>query len=64
MRERLATGMELLRVCGRETEAERLRLLSADLDAQGFPAAHHSEAYTRSYRPAYRVVRRDLLPGI
>lgn len=61
---RLDVAMEVLRARGRAAEAERLKVLGAELGARGFPAAHHSEAYTRSYRPAYRVVRRDLLPGL
>ena len=28
--------------------------------AQNFPAAHHSALYDRAYRPAYRVVAKDL----
>ena len=27
----------------------------------GYPAVHHSEAYRKAERPAYRIVRRDLL---
>jgi hypothetical protein len=33
-----------------------------ELRAQGFPAAHHSLAYERLYRPAYRVVSLALCP--
>ena len=29
--------------------------------AEGYPAIHHSDAFTTSYRPAYRVVIRDFL---
>jgi hypothetical protein len=32
--------------------------------AAGFPAVHHSEAYQQRYRPAYRVVARDAVPGL
>ncbi|MCU0291290.1 MAG: hypothetical protein MUF10_04785 [Thermoanaerobaculaceae bacterium] len=64
MRGRLDVALEVLRERGRPAEAERLRVLGAALEARGFPAAHHSEAYTRSYRPAYRVVRSDLLPNL
>ena len=41
------------------------RQLSAFLDEMrhaGFPAAHHSEIYTRAYHPAYRVVLLSTLP--
>ena len=64
MRGRLDVALEVLRASGRSGEAERLRALGAELEARGFPAGHHSEVYTRSYRPAYRVVRRDLLPSL
>ena len=30
-------------------------------EAQGCPAIHHSEAYRAAEKPAYRIVRRDLL---
>jgi len=33
----------------------------AHMETQGFPAAHHSEQFERSYRPAYRVVHRVYL---
>jgi len=34
----------------------------AELQQQGYPAVHHSQTYTAAYRPAYRVVLRELLP--
>ncbi|BCX02170.1 MAG: hypothetical protein KatS3mg053_0108 [Candidatus Roseilinea sp.] len=42
-------------------DARRLIELSRSLAAQGFPAIHHSDAYERAYRPAYRVVARAYL---
>ena len=36
----------------------------ASMEKQGFPAVHHSEEYTRLYRPAYRVVARQFLEVI
>jgi hypothetical protein len=33
----------------------------ANMESQGFPAAHHSGEYVRLYRPAYRVVARKFL---
>ena len=33
--------------------------LDGELRSAGFPAVHHSEAYRRAYRPAYRVLRQD-----
>lgn len=41
---------------------EEVRGFTAWLEAQGWPAVHHSDAYRRAYRPAYRLVARDLLP--
>jgi hypothetical protein len=32
--------------------------------AQDYPVVRHSEAYRAAYRPAYRVVLLDLLPGL
>ena len=32
--------------------------------AQGYPVVHHSDAYRTAYRPAYRVVDLDLMPGM
>lgn len=34
--------------------------LSKTAGEQGYPAIHHSEAYSRAYHPAYRVVLRKL----
>lgn len=45
-------------------DARRLIELSRSLAAQGFPAIHHSDAYERLYRPAYRVVARACLPAL
>jgi len=36
--------------------------LAGRMKAQGYPAAHHSEAYRTLYRPAYRVVATRFLP--
>ena len=33
----------------------------ADVEAQGFPVAHHSAGYRAAYKPAYRVIRREFL---
>ncbi|MCC7547236.1 MAG: hypothetical protein IT532_05690 [Burkholderiales bacterium] len=35
-----------------------------DIAAQGYPAVHHSQAFRDAYRPAYRVVAVELLPGV
>lgn len=45
-----------------EATAEELRRLSERAAGEGFPAMHHSGAYREAYRPAYRVVLRELAP--
>jgi len=40
---------------------EDLRRFFADMEAQGYPAVHHSKQYRDAYRPAYRVVARAFL---
>jgi hypothetical protein len=37
---------------------------SAWLEAENYPAVHHSEVYRRLYRPAYRLVAADYLTWI
>lgn len=39
-----------------------VRSLGSRLREAGYPALHHSAAFERTYRPAYRVVARALLP--
>lgn len=34
-----------------------------DMGCQGFPAVHHSEAYTAANRPAYRIVLKSFWEG-
>ena len=38
-----------------------LESLGEALKTQGYPAAHHSEAYRTAYKPAYRVVLKHLI---
>ncbi len=40
---------------------EALRRFIKPLEAQGYPAVHHSETYRAAYHPAYRVIARGLL---
>jgi hypothetical protein len=40
---------------------EEIEAFFVKMEAQGFPAVHHSEVYLRLYRPAYRVVARQFL---
>lgn len=42
--------------------ARGLQAFITQLRQAGLPAVHHSEVYTHSYRPAYRVVAAHLLP--
>ena len=54
-----ALGMKLARKhLGRLTWAEWHRLDQA-MSAQNYPAIHHSDAYTKARRPAYRVLTRQ-----
>ncbi len=40
-----------------------LRALFTRMESAGWPARRHSDAYTRAYKPAYRVVSRVFLPA-
>jgi hypothetical protein len=42
-------------------DAERF---GAAMAAEGYPAVHHSKEFNERYRPAYRVVAREFLPGL
>jgi hypothetical protein len=44
----------------RKDLADSLRKLSRSLAKDDFPAVHHSEAYQRAYKPAYRIVEASL----
>jgi hypothetical protein len=37
-------------------ELNQVHQFTAWLEELGFPAAHHSEAYSRAYQPAYRLI--------
>jgi hypothetical protein len=39
--------------------SDRFRVFTDSLRREGYPAVHHSAAYTAAYRPAYRVVLRS-----
>jgi hypothetical protein len=54
-----AAGM-LPSVAGQLT-VEETESFFATMEAQGFPAVHHSRVYANLYRPAYRVVARQFL---
>ena len=57
MKRRLAAAVRWCRMNlpRQAAELERMAVRAEDL---GFPAFHHSPAYARAYRPAYRVVLR------
>lgn len=38
--------------------------LGAKMAAVGWPAAHHTAAFRDAYRPAYRIVARELLADV
>jgi len=42
-------------------QAAELERLATQAEESGYPAFHHSPAYSRAYRPAYRVVLRTCL---
>ncbi len=44
-------------------DAGALGALFAEMEMAGWPAARHSLVYQQAYRPAYRVVIRELLPA-
>ena len=41
-------------------QAAGLERIAVEAREAGYPAFHHSPAYTREYRPAYRVILRRL----
>jgi len=42
-------------------QAAELERMAAQAEESGYPAFHHSPAYSRAYRPAYRVILRACL---
>jgi len=60
MKRRLAAAVRWCRsrLPGDATELERI---AVQAEQSGYPAFHHSSAYARAYRPAYRVVLSDCL---
>ena len=51
--DRIAGGLRL--------SATELQSFFSDRERNGYPAIHHSEKYTQTYQPAYRVVFRSYL---
>ncbi len=43
-------------------EAGKCRLFFSEMESAGWPPVRHSPVFRQAYRPAYRVVARDLLP--
>lgn len=41
---------------------EELAFYLKDYQANGYPAIHHSSQYRQSYHPAYRVIKKSLIP--
>ena len=60
MKRRLAAAVEWCRM-NLPRQAAELERMAARVEESGFPAFHHSPAYARAYRPAYRVVLSDCL---
>jgi hypothetical protein len=55
MKRRLAAAVRWCRK-NLPRQAAELERIAARAQASGYPAFHHSPAYARAYRPAYRVV--------
>jgi hypothetical protein len=55
MRRRLAAAVRWCRK-NLPRQAADVERIAARAEESGYPAFHHSPAYTRAYRPAYRVV--------
>lgn len=45
-------------------QCDRLSGLAGQAAESGYPPLHHSAVYVAAYRPAYRVVRSDLVKGL
>jgi hypothetical protein len=63
-REAWGVFMELVDAGEIEVEADEIGELVEELDTSGPYPHHHSPEYNEAYYPAYRVVRRELLPGL
>jgi hypothetical protein len=57
MKRRLAAAVRWCRM-NLPRQAGELERMAVRAEELGFPAFHHSPAYARAYRPAYRVVLR------
>lgn len=60
MRRRLAAAVRWCRT-NLPRQAGELERMAARAAESGYPAFHHSPAYRRAYRPAYRVILSDCL---
>ncbi len=45
-------------------EAGKLDEFTQWVEGLGYPALHHSQAYTQAYQPAYRLIAAEFLPGL
>jgi hypothetical protein len=60
MKRRLAAAVRWCRK-NLPRQAAELDRIAARAEERGYPAFHHSAAYARAYRPAYRVILRSCL---
>jgi hypothetical protein len=60
MRRRLSAAVRWCRE-NLPRQAAELERMAARAEESGYPAFHHSPAYSRAYRPAYRVILSDCL---
>ncbi len=61
LKEYRTAAVEMIKAGLSEIRPDAVESFFATMEAQGFPAVHHSETYARLYRPAYRVVAREYL---
>lgn len=59
---RLAVAGELAAEGAFPFSAQAFEAAHATWRAQGYPALHHSDAFRKTYRPAYRVIAKRYLP--
>jgi hypothetical protein len=64
LKEYAATAGGMTQPVASQFSPMEIRAYFAKMEAQGFPAVHHSKVYERLYHPAYRVIARQYLEEI
>jgi hypothetical protein len=62
LQERLAVARAMIDEGSLSFSPDDFDRAAAEWEALGYPALHHSSTYRETYRPAYRVISRSLLP--